>query len=168
MITTAESLGLSLEFMDSGATSRRRDFEDDALTHRIIGAAIEVHRLLGPGLLESTYEECLCFELALLGVPFERQVPLPLVYKSMNLVHAYRLDLLIDNAVVVELKAVEKILLLHEAHVLTYLRLSGMERGLLFNFNSVPLKSGIRRLNRSKSSPVPPVSFPLKSSQTSE
>ena len=139
----------------------RRGFEDDLLTHKIIGAAIEVHRLLGPGLLESTYEECLCFELTILGLSFERQVPLPLAYKSLRLLRAYKLDLLIDNAVVVELKAVEKILPVHEAQVLTYLRLSGFERGLLFNFNSVPLKSGIRRLNRSISSPVSPVSLPL-------
>jgi GxxExxY protein len=131
---------------------------DDALTHRIIGAAIEVHRLLGPGLLESTYEECLCHELALLGIPFERQVPLPIVYKSLTLLRAYKPDLLVDQAVIVELKTVEKILPVHEAQMLTYLRLSGLDRGLLLNFNSVPLKAGIRRLNKSKSSPVSRVS----------
>lgn len=105
--------------------------------------------MLGPGLLESTYEECFCYELSNVGLSFERQVPLPLLYKSMKLLHAYKLDLVIDNAVIVELKAVEKILPVHEAQVLTYLRLSGFNRGLLFNFNSVPLRSGIRRLNRS-------------------
>ncbi len=138
----------------------RRPLLDDPLTHRIIGAAIEVHRLLGPGLLESTYEECLCYELTSLGLSFERQVPLPLAYKSMRLLRAYKLDLLIGNAVIVELKAVERILPVHEAQVLTYMRLSGFGRGLLFNFNSVPLKSGIRRFNRSIPSPVSPVSCP--------
>ena len=131
---------------------------DDPLTHRIIGAAIEVHRLLGPGLLESTYEECLSLELTLLGIPFERQIPLPIVYKSMTLPRAYKPDLLVDNAVIVELKTVEKILPVHEAQMLTYLRLSGLERGLLLNFNSVPLKAGVRRLNKSKFSPVSQVS----------
>ena len=146
---------------------KRRSVNDDPLTHSIIGAAIEVHRLLGPGLLESTYEECLCLELTLLGIPFERQVPLPIVYKSMTLLRAYKPDLLVDNAVIVELKTVEKILPVHEAQMLTYLSLSGLERGLLLNFNSVPLKAGIRRLNKTKSSPVSPVSplspFPFKS-----
>jgi GxxExxY protein len=137
--------------------------KDDPLTHRIIGAAIEVHRLLGPGLLESTYEECLCLELRLLGIQFERQLSLPIVYKSITLLRAYKPDLLVDQAVIVELKTVEKILPVHEAQILTYLRLSGLERGLLLNFNSVPLKAGIRRLNKSDSSPVSPVSpaFPL-------
>jgi GxxExxY protein len=146
---------------------KRLNVNDDPLTHRIIGAAIEVHRLLGPGLLESTYEECLCHELALLGIPFERQVPLPIVYKSMTLLRAYKPDLLVDQAVIVELKTVEKILPVHEAQMLTYLRLSGLERGLLLNFNSVPLKAGIRRRNKTNSSPVSPVSppspFPSKS-----
>ena len=134
---------------------------DYPLTHRIIGAAIEVHRLLGPGLLESTYEECLCLELTLLGIPFERQVQLPIVYKSMTLLRAYKPDLLVDSAVIIELKTVEKILPVHEAQMLTYLRLSGLERGLLLNFNSVPLKAGIRRINKPISSPVSPVSLPF-------
>jgi GxxExxY protein len=146
--------------MSPGDIVKRWLVNDDPLTHRIIGAAIEVHRHLGPGLLESTYEECLCFELALLGIPFERQVPLPIVYKSMTLLRAYKPDLLIDKAVIVELKTVEKILPVHEAQVLTYLRLSGFERGLLFNFNAVPLKAGIRRLNKSHISSVLPVSLP--------
>jgi GxxExxY protein len=153
--------------MNPADTVKRWNVNDDPLTHRIIGAAIEVHRLLGPGLLESTYEECLCLELTLLGIPFERQVPLPIVYKSMTLLRAYKPDLLVDHAVIVELKTVEKILPVHEAQMLTYLRLSGLERGLLLNFNSVPLKAGIRRMNKSNSSPVSPVSppspFPSKS-----
>jgi GxxExxY protein len=132
--------------------------DDDPLTHRIIGAAIEVHRLLGPGLLESTYEECLCLELSLFGIPFERQLRLPIVYKSVTLLRAYRVDLLIDKAVIVEIKTIDKILPVHEAQLLTYLRLSGLERALLFNFNSVPLRSGIRRLNNTNPSSVSPVS----------
>jgi len=149
--------------MEAADSVKRWHVNDDPLTHRLIGAAIEVHRLLGPGLLESTYEECLCLELSLLDIPFERQVPLPIVYKSMTLLRAYKPDLLVDNAVIVELKTVEKILPVHEAQLLTYLRLSGLERGLLFNFNSVPLKNGIRRLSKSNSSPVLPVSHPLDS-----
>ena len=135
-----------------------KTYADDPLTHRIIGAAIEVHRLLGPGLLESTYEECLCLELMLAGIPFERQVSLPIVYKSISLLRAYKPDLLIERSVIVELKTVEKIIPLHEAQLLTYLRLSGLERGLLINFNSVPLKSGIRRLSKSNPSSVLAVS----------
>jgi GxxExxY protein len=96
--------------------------------------------------------------LTLLGIPFERQVPLPIVYKSMTLLRAYKPDLLVDHAVIVELKTVEKILPVHEAQMLTYLRLSGLDRGLLLNFNSVPLKAGVRRLNKSKFSPVSQVS----------
>jgi hypothetical protein len=155
--------------MNLGDSVKRWHVNDDPLTHRIIGAAIEVHRLLGPGLLESTYEECLCLELVLLGIPFERQVPLPIVYKSMKLLREYKPDLLIDSAVIVELKTVEKILPVHEAQILTYLRLSGLERGLLINFNSVPLKAGIRRLNKSNSSSVSPVSpsFPFPSERGS-
>jgi GxxExxY protein len=90
--------------MNRADSVKRSNVNDDPLTHRIIGAAIEVHRLLGPGLLESTYEECLCFELTLLGIPFERQIPLPIVYKAMTLLRAYKPDLLVDHAVIVELK----------------------------------------------------------------
>ncbi|MDP9177255.1 MAG: GxxExxY protein [Gemmatimonadota bacterium] len=143
--------------MNAGDSVKRWRANDDPLSYRIIGAAIEVHRLLGPGLLESAYEECLCLELSLLGIPFERQVPLPIVYKSVTLLRAYKPDLMVDRAVIVELKTIDKILPVHEAQLLTYLRLSGLDRALLFNFNSVPLKSGIRRLNKSTSSPVLPV-----------
>jgi len=139
--------------------------KDDLLTHRIIGAAIEVHSLLGPGLLESAYEECLCLELVLRDIPFERQVPLPIVYKSTTLLRAYKPDLLIDKAVIVELKTIEKILPVREAQLLTYLRLSGLERALLFNFNSVPLKSGIRSFNKTNSSPVSPVSVAVPAAE---
>jgi len=116
------------------------------LTETIIGAAIEVHRALGPGLLESAYVECLCHELALRGVPFVRELPLPLEYKGIRLDCGYRIDLLVADAVVVEVKAVEKLIPVHEAQLLTYLRLGGWRVGLLMNFNSPVLKQGIRRL----------------------
>ncbi len=119
--------------------------EANDLTRAIIGAAIEVHRALGPGLLESAYEECLCRELALKQISFERQRPLPVEYKGVVLDCGYRLDLLVANTVVVEIKAVEELLPIHEAQVLTYLRLGGWKIGLLMNFNVAVLKSGIRR-----------------------
>ncbi len=115
------------------------------ITQAIIGAAIEVHRVLGPGLLESAYEECLCRELALRGVPFERQQPLPVNYKGLALDCGYRLDLLVSRLVVVEIKAVDKLLPIHEAQLLTYLRLGDWKVGLLINFNVPILKEGIRR-----------------------
>ena len=133
-------------------------WEHDDLTGRIIGAAIAVHRDLGPGLLEGTYEECLAAELDFCGIRFEKQVSLPISYREKILTRAYRLDFVVEKSVVLELKAVEKILPVHEAQMLTYLRLSGLETGLVINFNSVPLKAGIRRINRTKTSPVSPVS----------
>lgn len=121
------------------------EMELNRLTEQIIGAAIEVHRALGPGLLESAYEECLCRELALRGIPFERQRPLPVEYKGTKLDCGYRLDLLVAHAVVVELKAVGSIEPIHEAQLLTYLKLGGWKLGLLINFNVPVLKDGIRR-----------------------
>jgi GxxExxY protein len=118
---------------------------DNELTHGIIGAAIEVHRLLGPGLLESAYEECLARELTLRGLRFERQKPVPVVYKDVKLECGYRVDLLVEGRVVVELKAVEALAPIHEAIILTYLRLSACPLGLLINFNVRVLKDGIRR-----------------------
>jgi len=118
---------------------------DNELTHGIIGAAIEVHRCLGPGLLESCYEECLARELQLWSLPFERQEALPVVYKDVKLECGYRIDLLVNGRIVVELKAIEAIAPVHEAIVLTYLRLSGCKLGLLINFNVAVLKDGIRR-----------------------
>jgi GxxExxY protein len=115
------------------------------LTEVIIGAAIEVHRALGPGLLESAYEECLCRELSLRDIPFERQRPLPLQCKGISLDCGYRLDLLVADKVVVEIKAVEAVLPIHEAQLLTYLKLGGWQVGLLINFNVPVLKDGIRR-----------------------
>ena len=107
---------------------------------------MEVHRALGPGLLESVYEECLCRELALRGISFERQRSLPLEYKGVRLESGLRLDLLVAGAVVVEVKTVEKLLPVHEAQVLTYLRLGGWKVGLLLNFYVPVMKNGIRRL----------------------
>jgi len=115
------------------------------LTEAIIGAAIDVHRALGPGLLESAYEECLCRELALRQLPFARQRPLPVEYKGLHLDCGYRLDLLVADTVVVEVKAVESLLPIHEAQLLTYLKLGGWQVGLLINFNVPILKQGIRR-----------------------
>jgi GxxExxY protein len=115
------------------------------LTSEIIAAAIEVHRTLGPGLLESAYEECLCRELTLQQIPFERQRPLSVKYKGLQLDCGYRLDLLVANTVVVEIKAVESLLPIHEAQLLTYLKLTGCKVGLLVNFNVPVLKQGIRR-----------------------
>lgn len=119
--------------------------ENDPRTEPIIGAAIEVHRLLGPGLLESAYEECLCHELHLRGLVFERQVDLPVSYKGLKLDCGYKMDLVIDQQVVLELKCVEKILAVHEAQLLTYMKLSGKRLGLLINFNVPLLKQGIVR-----------------------
>jgi GxxExxY protein len=118
---------------------------DQELTHSIIGAAIEVHRQLGPGLLESAYEECLAQELTLRSIPFERQKPVPVVYKGLKLECGYRVDLLVDGRVVVELKAVEALAPIHDAILLTYLRLSGCKIGLLINSHVAVLKDGIRR-----------------------
>jgi len=114
-------------------------------TQAIIGAAMEVHRALGPGLLESAYEECLAREFELSDIPFERQVPLPLEYKGVHLDCGYRLDFVVANLVVVELKAVDEIHPIHEAQLLTYLRLSKRKLGLIINFNEPLLKDGIRR-----------------------
>jgi len=121
-------------------------FENDRLTEKVIGLAIEVHRQLGPGLLESANEECLCLELQEAGLAFRRQVPLPITYKSVRLDCGYRLDLVIEDQLILELKSVESLLPIHEAQVLTYMKLSGLRTGLLLNFNSTVLKNGIRRL----------------------
>ena len=116
------------------------------LTEAIIGAAIEVHRHTGPGLLESTYEQCLCRELSLRGIPFEYQKPLPVRYKGELIDCGYRVDILVAGQVVLELKSIEKLLPIHEAQLLTYLRLGGWQIGLLINFNVEVLRLGIKRL----------------------
>ncbi len=111
-----------------------------------IGAAIEVHRHLGPGLLESSYHACLCRELQLRGIPYESQVALPIQYKGIQLSKSYIIDLLIGNALVVEIKSVDKLLPIHSAQLITYLRLQGVSSGLLLNFNVQLLPHGIKRL----------------------
>ena len=116
------------------------------LTEQVIGAAIEVHRALGPGLLESAYEECLAHELELRGLYFQRQVPLPIIYKSVRLECGYRIDIAVENLIILELKTVEKLLPIHDAQLLTYLKLTNKKLGLLLNFNVPILKEGIKRI----------------------
>ena len=117
----------------------------NVLTREIIGAAIEVHRHLGPGLLESAYRNCLMRELLLRGIPFKHECPLPLEYKGIRLDSGYRMDLLVADSVVVEVKSVEALAPIHDAQLLTYLKLGGWKVGLLINFNVELLKNGIRR-----------------------
>jgi len=118
----------------------------EQLTGEIIGSAIEVHRALGPGLLESSYQACLARELELRNIPFEYEEPLPLEYKGLRLDCGYRMDLVVANAVIVEVKTVKALAPIHEAQLLTYLKLTGVKVGLLINFNVEVLKSGIRRM----------------------
>ena len=127
-------------------TTRNDLLNINKTTESIIGAAIEVHRHLGPGLLESAYEECLCEEFLLRKVLFKRQVALPVTYKDKKLDIGYRIDLLVNDEVVVELKTVESILPIHDAQILTYMRLGGWQVGLILNFNVTVLKNGIKRL----------------------
>ena len=115
------------------------------LTERVIGLAIEVHKLLGPGLLESVHEECLCFELAEAGLPAQRQVKVPIVYRGRLLDEGFRADIVVNDELIVEIKSVEHILPVHQAQLLTYLRLTGYRVGLLMNFNVVRLKDGLKR-----------------------
>ena len=124
--------------------SKFKDIND--LTGEVIGAAIEVHKALGPGLLESAYEECLCHELKLRGIQFERQVDLPIEYKGTKLDCAYRMDIVADDQLIVELKSCEKLQPIHQAQLLTYLKLTGLKVGLLINFNVPILRQGIKRL----------------------
>jgi GxxExxY protein len=115
------------------------------LTAKVIGCAIEVHRILGPGLLESTYEQCLGRELSLQGIGFELQVPIPVVYKGLRLDCGYRVDVLVQQQLLLELKAVAEIKGIHQAQLLTYMKLAGVGTGLLINFNVELLKDGIKR-----------------------
>jgi GxxExxY protein len=128
-------------------SQRHREIENeqDPRTAAIIGAAIEVHRQLGPGLLESAYEQCLCHELHLRGLPFTCQIDLPVSYRGLKLDCGYKIDVVVNDEVIVELKSGEKILPVHEAQLLTYLKLSGKKFGLLINFNSSLLTQGIIR-----------------------
>ena len=118
----------------------------DELSNQVIGCALEVHRNLGPGLLESTYEQCLAYELKTAGIPFNLQHPLPVKYKSINLNCGYRIDVFVDETIIVELKSVDKILPIHQAQLLTYMKLAGISTGLLMNFNVKYLKDGIKRM----------------------
>ena len=118
----------------------------DTVARQIIDAGLKVHRALGPGLLESAYEACLAHELSLRGLAVRRQVPLPIVYEGLTLEAGYRLDLLVGDLVIVEIKAVEGLLRLHEAQLITYLKLSGLSLGLLINFNVGLFRDGVRRL----------------------
>jgi GxxExxY protein len=123
---------------------RDTEAQRDSLTEKVIGAAIEVHRALGPGLLESAYEECLCYELSSAGLVFRKQVELPVLYKKVKLDCGYRMDIVVSESLVLEIKTVEKLLPIHQAQLLTYLKLSGLRTGLLINFNVPVLKSGIK------------------------
>lgn len=116
------------------------------LSSKVIGAAIEVHKALGPGLLESAYEECLCHELALRNLVFERQKPLALAYKGRKLDCGYRLDIVVENRITLELKSCDRIEEIHKAQVLTYLKISGLKLGLVLNFNAPIMKDGIMRI----------------------
>lgn len=118
----------------------------NSITEKIIGCAISVHRGLGPGLLESAYEECLCYELSQIGLRFMRQVPLPVTYKDVKLDCGYRMEIVVEDSVIVEIKAVERIIPVFEAQLLSYLKLSGIRVGLLMNFHVPVLKSGLKRL----------------------
>jgi GxxExxY protein len=125
---------------------------------QVIGACIEVHRHLGPGLLESAYEHCLAHELSLRGLQFERQRPIPIVYKGVRLDCGYRLDIVLGELLIIEIKAVERLLAIHQAQLLTYLKLTGIPAALLVNFNAITLKTGLRRLTRKRDLLLP--SFP--------
>ena len=119
--------------------------EINIITEKIIGCCIEVHKQLGPGLLESAYEECLAFELQSIGLKIERQKPVPIIYKDIKLDCGYRIDILVENAVIIELKTVEKINPVHEAQILTYLNFANKKIGLLINFNVKLLINGLKR-----------------------
>jgi GxxExxY protein len=132
------------EMQSQAIAANARDLNE--ITHGIIAAAIEVHRQLGPGLLESAYQECVCYELSRMGIAFTREVHLPLSYKGLKLDCSYRIDLLVEDAILVELKAIEQMLPIHSAQLLTYLRASNKPIGLLINFNVLVLKDGIKRI----------------------
>jgi GxxExxY protein len=116
------------------------------LTEKVIGLCIEVHRGLGPGLLESAYEECICYELSQAGLAFERQVKLPVVYKAVNLECGYRMDIVVEGLLVLEIKAIERFHPVHEAQLLSYFKLADLPIGLLLNFHAAVLKDGIKRI----------------------
>jgi GxxExxY protein len=127
---------------------------ENEITERIIGAAIEVHRHLGPGLLESVYEECLCYELSQLGMRFQRQLAAPVIYKGIQLDCGYRIDLLVEDSVIVEIKSMEALLPVHCAQLLTYLKIRQMRIGLLINFNVPILTHGLKRIANNYQDPT--------------
>jgi GxxExxY protein len=131
---------------ESQRTQRMNDYPESELTNLIILCAIEVHRYLGPGLLESVYEHCLCRELELRGLSYRRQVPLDVSYKGVDLDCGYRLDIIVSDKVLIELKSVDTILPIHIAQLMTYLKLSKMKVGLILNFNCSLMKDGIKRV----------------------
>jgi len=134
------------EGAEAAETAMPRALGLNQLTEIIIGAAIEVHRATGPGLMESVYEQCLCYELSQRGLHFQRQVELPVKYKGIKLDCGFRMDMVVEDAIVLELKTVDELLPIHSAQLLTYLKLSGKRLGLLINFNEPVLKRGLRRL----------------------
>ena len=151
--------------------------EINRLTERIIAAAIDIHRHLGPGLLESAYEECLCYEMTKAEIQFRRQVPLPVQYKGLKLDCSYRLDLLVEETVIIEIKCVDELTKIHSAQLLTYLKAARKQVGLLINFNVPMLKQGLKRLVNHYVEPLPApeisapsafsgVDFPSSSAQT--
>jgi GxxExxY protein len=131
----------------SGWKIRIDSMDINELTGSVIGAAIEVHKALGPGLLESVYEECLCRELNLRGIPYQRQKEIPIEYKGSKLDCGYRIDILVAEALILEIKACESLQRIHEAQLLTYLKLTGLKVGLVINFNVPVLKEGIKRIS---------------------
>ena len=141
----AETLGMPRESWSA----------ENVLTDKIIGAAIEVHRHLGPGLLEAVYEECLCYELSQVGLTFQRQVHLPINYKGIKFESAYKMDLVVEDAIVIEIKAIEELLPVHAAQLLTYLKSSNKRVGLLINFNVPILRNGLKRIVNHYAGPQP-------------
>ena len=153
--------------MEQSGTKQKRSA--DELSRIVIGAAMRVHSKLGPGLLESAYEICLCHELARQGISFKRQLELPIEYDGVKLDCGYRIDLLIDESLLLELKAVEALERIHTAQVLTYLKLAGISFGLIINFNTVHLREGIKRVvngHKEPSSPLRPCPLRLNRSNT--
>ena len=142
---TIDWMAKAVETLQPKAFTTKETMKFDSLSNRVIGCAIEVHRNLGPGLLESSYEQCLAYELECSAIPYAVQVPMPLQYKQVQLDCGYRLDLLVDNALIIELKSVDKLMGIHQAQLLTYMKLAQVETGLLINFNVQILKDGIKR-----------------------
>jgi GxxExxY protein len=131
---------------DTKNTKLNLNMNENELSNIVLGCAIEVHKQLGPGLLESAYQECLYYELKNKGLTVSKEKPMPILYKEVKLDHGYRIDLLVENKVVIEVKAVEMFTDVHTAQVLTYLRLGGYKLGLLLNFNVTTLRNGIKRV----------------------